>query len=218
MNGLFEFFRTRVPRAVPSAPGAPLEVEVDGYANQMVAQGMPERAHLNADGRLVSIQDTTARAAVTAYPTTASLYGIWNGNPQSGKSFVVDAITCTFMAQAAAIGYARVIANLVRIALAAPTAVGTVVPLNGAANYGGSVRGFATPTTVAADGWFDIGNGVLLNSAASVPGAGVEIPVNGSLIVRPGGFALALSILGASASITGILGVRGHEVQLPLAN
>ena len=113
---------------------------------------------------------------------------------------------------------ARVIANLIRIELAAPTAVGTVVPLNGAFAYGGAMRGYATPTTVAADGWFDIGSGLVISGAVTVaPALGLEIPINGSIIVRPKRV-LALSIVGTATAVTGILGVRGNEIQLPLAN
>lgn len=217
MNGIIDFFRVRTPRAIPQTPGTFVEQEADGYGNQLVAQGMVERAHANAAGMLFSIQDTTARAALAAYPTTAALFGIFNGNQDGGKSIMVDAVTLTVMAQTATTAFsARVVANLIRLPVTSPAAVGTVVPLNGSVGYGGAARGFATPTTVAADGWFDIGNGILVPGGVTVaPAVGLEIPLKGSIIIRPQR-ALALSIVATATAVTGILGIRGVEAQLPL--
>ena len=216
---IFDFLKVRSAKPAAAAPYTPIEFMASPYGDQMVAQGLPERAMLTAAGDSFVVEDTTARAAVTAIPTTASLYGVWNGNPAAGKVIVVDAIGLTVIAQTATTAFAaRVIANLIRINLAAPAAVGTVTPLNGAMSWGGGARGFATPTTVAADGWFSVGTGIIVGGGVTcAPGPGIIIPVNGSIIIQPQK-ALALSILGTATAVTGLLSVWGHEVMLPVVN
>lgn len=212
---IFDFLKTRANRLSASPASTPIEFQCDPFGSQMTSQGLPERAMLACSGDSFVVEDTTARAAVTAIPTTAALYGVWNGSAK--KSIVVDAIGCSLMAQTATTAWAaRLIANLIRIPLAAPAAVGTVTPLNGGFSWNGSARGFATPTTVASDGWFGLGQGAMCPGGVTVnPGGAIYVPVNGIIVIPPGK-ALALSILATATAVTGLLSVWGHELELPV--
>src|SRR3990167_4890132 len=60
----------------------------------LVAAGLPPLAALVALGDSYWARTTTAAAPVTAIPTDAALIGLWNGEPDGGKSYVIDSVFC----------------------------------------------------------------------------------------------------------------------------
>ena len=199
--------------------GAEAPVAIGNFGDVGVSQFLPPKALLAAANAAYVIEDGTARAAVTAVPaSTTSLFGLWNGEEDGGKVYVIDRIGLTIAAQAATTTFAaRLYFNMTRLRQSAPTASGTIAPLGGG-GVGSKARGVATPTVVAADGHYGLGfsaNG-LNDVETTAPAFGVDIPVEGGILLRPGR-TLAFNIFATSTSVTGHISVFWHEVQLPLS-
>lgn len=197
----------------------PLQLNMRG--EQIVANAMPLNAQLVSMGGSYQASTTTAAAPVIAVPTTAALLGLWNGENDNGKSYVIDSIFAYVVANTAAVQSMGLLAN-VSIQPVLTALANTIAPRALRANrpYVGAARVAVGITLDAASGvasnWFPMGQSVA-NSNTPQIGQIIEVPVNGLIILPPKG-QLALTVLAGAATASSVqLGVRWHEMQLPAA-
>jgi hypothetical protein len=188
--------------------------------DQLVANSLPLNAQLVASGQSFVASTTTAAAPVIAIPTTAALLGLWNGEPDNGKCYVIDSFFAVIVAATAAVQAMSILAN-VSVQRVDTALANTITPKGLRANrpYNGQGRVAVGITLDAVNGvaanWFAWGPSPTPANTTQV-GQCIDIPVNGSIILPPKG-QLALSVLSGAATASSVqIGVRWHEVQMPL--
>jgi hypothetical protein len=174
------------------------------------------------------VRTVTAVAAVTAIPTTAVALAIWNGEPDGGRSYIIDEVWSLITTDAvAAQKHAGIIANLGQTRVSAPTTAGLVAKdLAGMGSPGGTNPGQVdsrvytiTNTTVdsitgVAANWFPIG-GTLASAVVSLPGYQMRTTLDGRYIVPPGRY-FCVHTLADTTSVSAQMGIIWHEKLLTL--
>lgn len=192
------------------------ELECRPQGELLVAGGATEREELTRLGGSWIFQAAAAVASVTAFPTTAALLTLWNGEPAGGKTYVIDDLFTTVAAQTAATAFsASMLAMVGKKTRAVPaTPLGGPFSLTGQTAYAGKAVLMASETGLTNDGWFAVGNSIDCIGAVTIaPGPSRTAPINGKILIRPGQ-ALYLSSLATAAAVTVFLGGTFHEVQL----
>jgi hypothetical protein len=180
--------------------------------DMQVAQALPERADLVRLGNSWLLR-TSAVACVTALPTTAAAAYLWNGEPPTGKSYVIDDIgwLCTTSAGAASMFALLAMLNILPLTSAPSTADTPVISsLNGRKYPGRAGMGHAA--TVVDDKWYPLGTSANSNALTNTVGFALEVPIQGGIIVPPG-YLLNLACLAANTTAAGQFIVTFHEVQ-----
>lgn len=216
-----------------------IQAEVRGSAQPNMGEGVIGNVMMNNRGELLTTQGlppltsivnrgaswwartSTAAAPVVAIPTTAALIGIWNGEPDSGKSYVIDSVFVIQVAVTAAVQNIGILANISLSKI--PTAIANTIaplPLKGGARYGGAAKIAVGITLNAEDGavanWMPLGPTPSPSNTLQI-GTIVDYDVKGKIIIPPGG-QFSLSALAGAATATSIqIGFRWHEVMMPPA-
>jgi hypothetical protein len=107
--------------------GTEQEALVTPGGETIYANGLPLGAELGRQGRSFWAILATPVAPVVAIPTTASLFGLWNGEPDGGKTYAVDTVGVISVVLTAASQIATPIVNLSSVKPAAQ-AVSAVLP------------------------------------------------------------------------------------------
>lgn len=191
--------------------------DISGRGDLMVSLALPERTDLVRHGESYGIIQASAVAPVVALPTTTAQLSIWNGEPDGGKSYVIDSLIGMVAVSAGAatgVGFAGML-NKGRVSkptndLAPATAA---FGLAGHQYAGKAIVDLAA--TVVDDGWHPIGNAVV--GPASQIALPFEVPVYGLYIIPPGGMFSMAVLANTVTTITVKMGLRWHEVQLDLA-
>ena len=180
--------------------------------------GIPEKAELVRLGNSWQCM-CAAFTALTAVPTTAGKFTIWNGEPGNGNIYVIDSIALTkIIIDVTTNDYYGIFGQIIKPPMAAPTdAALAIVSLSGKKAYGGRARSVATSTTIA-NYWDNIGNSAV--GAPAIAGSAweqMDIDVFGKYIILPGAaFTLSVAEVTNTAS-TFRATIRWHEVQIPYA-
>lgn len=192
------------------------ECQINSYGDLIVSQSMPNKAELVRLGETWQVMGA-ASTGLTAYPSTAGLLTLWNGEPGNGKVYVIDAVACTkVIIDVTTNDMFSVFAQIIRQPMAAPTdAALTIRSLSGRYSYGGRARTVASSTTLA-NRWdcLHTQNGT---SAVIAGGAWTttDSDVLGKFIITPGSaFTLSAAEVTATAS-TFRFCIRWHELQIP---
>lgn len=187
---------------------------------QVTAVDLPSAALRVAAGNSYQVRTTTAAAPVSAVPTTAALLGIWNGEPANGKSYVIEDFFAVIVAATAAIQATGILYCLHFNPATITTITGALTPINLRGNlpYRGLAQVAAGVTLDATNGvaaaWYPIGTSSAPVNTTQV-GQTIEVPVNGRIIIPPGG-KLGLTVISGATTATSVqLGLRWHEVNLP---
>ncbi len=177
-----------------------------------IAQALPYRAEVVRMRNSYSVLSASAVAPVVAMPTTAAHFSMSNNEADGGRSYIIDGFYQIVVASAAA---ATPLSIAVMLNTGRSTAVAATLTAKGLAGqvYRGSGT-FAVGTTVVDEGWFPVGNSGV--GAAGHLGHVVETPVDGLFIVPPGGKLSLVSLANTVTTITCRIGVRWHEVQIPI--
>lgn len=199
--------------------GAEQSPQITNLGHQLVAKGVPDLASIVSRGNSFWARTSTAAAPVTAIPTTAALIGLYNGEPDNGKHYVIDSVFVVQVAVTAAIQNVGILANVSQAQIL--TAIANTItprPLRGNQAYRGNARVAVGLTLNAADGvadnWMPIGSTGPAQNTLQI-GTIVDIDVKGGIVIPPKG-QLSLSALAGAATATSIqIGVRWHEVILP---
>lgn len=195
----------------------------DGQRNLLIAMGNAPYLDINRIGRSFKLVTATAVASAAAIPTTTGGLSIYNNEPDNGRSYIIDFISATGIATAAAAGHAQLLALVGQVREAIPTDSGLVpTKMNGLG--GGNVdtrarsilTGTALPaTTGVANNWFPVGPGIERTVATSVPGAGLFWAAEGRIIVPPGRY-FSACVLADTAASTFQICIAWHEKLLKL--
>ena len=198
------------------------QLTLTGQLEQFVALGASPYGEIVRMGRAFVINDTTAVAAVVAIPTTAIGFCIYNGEPDGGRSYVIDWVAAQNVVSTAVVCQAQIIANLGQVREAIPTN-SAMVPkkLNGQGPGTGDTKVLSVLTTVLpgttgiAANWFPLGASGNKPGAAATPGYGMYAPVDGRIIVPPGRY-YAVHVLANVVGETFVHWIAWHERQLTL--
>lgn len=200
--------------------GADEDVGLGTGGEILIAQSLPDLAITALSGDSWQVRATTAAAPVAAIPTTAALIGLWNGEPANGKSYVIDSVFLVTVANTAAIQAMSILANVSKQAvLTALANTLTPLPLYANRTYGGKARVDVAITLDGTNGvaanWNPLGSSVAAQNTPQI-GTTLDIDVRGKIIIPPGG-QLALTCLAGAATASSVhLGIRWHEVRLPI--
>lgn len=176
-----------------------------------IAQALPYKAEMARMRESYMVRASSAVSPLAAaMPTTTANLSMSNNESDDGKSYVIESI---FFEQAAAAPAPTGISFAVMINPPRPAAVAATLTAKGLA--GNAYRGkgtFAVATTVVNDGWFPAGSSVV----TSYDGSQVLVNIDGLYIVPPGGKFSVVYLANTVTGITGFVGVKWHEVQLPM--
>ncbi len=211
--------------AINRETGQPIELEATPAADALVAAGDAKYTDITRAGGLI-YRNTTAVAAVTGLPTTATNTAFRNSSDDGGPSVIIDAIFALQIGNGAAalgqwgmiyvMGQTRVDSQAVDVLVPRKTnglgstsgQVGTVVTQS----IGGTALDAVTGVAI---GWMPIGPTV--NAAvASLPGTSMFAKVDGRLTLPPGHI-IGLHVLASQTTPTFVMGMMWHEKQLALA-
>jgi hypothetical protein len=193
------------------------QITLNEQLEQLVAFGASPYGEIVKIGRAFELHTTTAVAAVVAVPTTAALLGIWNGEPDGGRSLVIDRVWALMAASAATAGQATLIgaAGQTRVAtIATPT----TLAINALNSNGGkdtkisqSVSGLDAVTGVAGN-WRALPGqtGGQHPGAAATPGVYINSEVNGRIIIPPGR-QFGVHVFADAVGSTFTVGIEWHE-------
>jgi hypothetical protein len=200
------------------------QVHLTGQAEQLIAFGAAPYQEIVRQGRAFMTNTTTAVATVTAVPSTAYGFAIWNGESDGGRSYIVDQIGALFTTNSgAALVHVGIIACLGMVREASPTHTqNTIKQMNGMGNNDSKVMtilaadnpysggaGTVLGTTGIAGNWFPVGDSV--NTAVNaLPGFQKVVNIDGRIIIPPGRL-LLLHTLGAVTSSSAQFYIWWHE-------
>jgi hypothetical protein len=201
------------------AEGTDEQPQLNNRGEQIVANGLPLLAQLVNSGNSYWAGTTTAAAPVVAIPTTAALIALWNGEPDNGKSYIIDSVWVVQVVVTAAIQAMGILANVSQAQI--PTAITNTItprPLRGNLPYRGAGRVAVGITLGAVDGiaanWMPIGTVAAPANTLQV-GTITDVDLKGLIIIPPKG-QLSLTALAGAATASSIqIGFRWHEALLP---
>lgn len=172
-------------------------------------------------GRAFESHITAALAAVIAVPTTAIMLGVYNNEPDGGRSYIVDRVWALAIVAPASVGQAALIGALGQTRVAA--AVSAALAINSQNGMGGkdtkaivATAALDAVTGVAANWRLLPGQTAVHRAIASVPGQWLNAEINGRIIVPPGR-EFAMHVLADTVGSTFIGGIEWHEKQVELA-
>jgi hypothetical protein len=199
------------------------QIALNEQLEQLLAPGGSPWGEIIRIGRAFEIHTTTPAAGVQAIPTTANLLSIWNGEPDGGRSLIIDRCWALGIATSAtAVGQAAMIGCLGQAKAAQLTA--SALAMNARNGNGGkdskvgqSTSALDAVTGVAANWSILPGQtgGIRLNVAATGPGEYLNCEVNGRIIVPPGRI-FAVHVISSAAADTFHVGIEWHEKYVKL--
>ncbi len=153
-------------------------------------------------------------AAVIAPPTTASIFTLQNNEVDGGKAYIILDVFATCIAAPATLNNMGIMGVVNNAKVSIQTA--SVTPFNLKARsgqtYGGAGILAAPGANVVDTGWSAFSNSVTGN-IASLPGMTIYQPLNGLIVVSPGGL-IGLTVIANATGVTVQLGCTWAEVQL----
>jgi len=166
-----------------------------GLGGLKVSNIEPSRHKLAEAGRIYSWSSATAtaKAPVTAIPTTAAIFALWNGNTAASTlQLSILGIGYFQVSGTAGLG-AALIAGVTGTSQTAVTSATNAIKGSCSGSTRTSAATFGTDITLGATPSWAIWGGTNQPAAVQV-GAGVYVPINGELLV-PTGCCLGMSVL-----------------------
>lgn len=166
------------------------QMALSGQLEQLMAYGAAPWQETIRMGRSFYANTTAALASVVALPTTANLLSIWNGEPDGGRSYVIDWVGAINIVAGAATGQSEIIANIGQTRVAALAVGGGNIKRMNGLGTGNDTKAIISianldAVTGVAQNWFPLGSAVGKPGAVAV-GPSMWIPVDGRIIVPPG--------------------------------
>lgn len=197
---------------------ATLNQQLEAY----IAFGASPYEEIVRIGRAFYVNTTAAVAAGVAIPTTTGGVSLYNNEPDTGRSYVIDWVAASNVVSAGTAAQAQMMGLVGQVREAVPTdAALTIKKLNG---LGGAAdtraRTILTATALPANtglatNWFPIGQSWIKNSAVGTPGYGLWAAVDGRLVVPPGRY-FSLQVIANVVTETFQLYIAWHERTLTL--
>ena len=200
-----ELFGTRI------STGQKTSIKSTKDGDLHIAQGLPPYTLLAMDNAGWSVMATAAVAALIERPSTTALGTLWNGEPDGGKSYVIDRLFAQQLVSAAAASRWGIWACVHPVGMSAVTAdITAIKSSSGKANYGGSAR-FDIGATVADNGWFPWGNGFDVETTGILGGNQSSVNVAGRIVLPPSA-GLSLHVVASSVNEDFCVGVSWYEI------
>lgn len=206
----------RQPQAPPFFLAGEGAYGLNRRGGQYVQDDLPSLTALVNEGVCWAAGEATAVAAAIALPTTTAQVTLYNNESEGGKSYIVLSVFGIQVADGAALN-SWGIAHCIHIAKPgtlpsadiASTSFKNLKARAGA--YGGNAI-IDLAATVVDDLWKPVGPSVG-TTVVSLPGTQLDVPLNGLVILPPGG-EYSLVAVASATGITTRLGFRWAEVQL----
>lgn len=204
----------------PQAPPFYLDSEhpqgINRRGAQYVQDDLPSLTTLVNEGVCWQVGEATAVAAVTTMPTTTAQITLYNNEAEGGKTYIVLSVFGIQVANGAALN-SWGIAHCVNVAKPStlPTADIATTSIKSLKARQGSYGGNAIvdlAATVVDDLWKPVG-AFAGTTVVSLSGTQIDVPLNGAVILPPGG-EYSLVAIASATGITTRLGFRWAEVQL----
>lgn len=195
------------------------EISVDNMGLIQVAQALPELSGIVRLGQSYQVALATGLAALGVLPTTVAGLSLWNGEPATGKCYVIDSFgSWEAVADATQEDNTAIFAMNNVTPVTAPTATALTIRSLSGRIYGGKGRPVSA-LTVTNDGWFAHGAEAQSSSIPSSITGDVwrinEAKVRGLYLVPPGGcFNVQAVKAAAQAAAQHFFFIRWHEVQI----
>jgi hypothetical protein len=191
------------------------QFHVNSRGDQLVSQGLPLQTEIVRLGDSWQVISSAGIAALTALPTTTAGLTLWNGEPDGGKSYVIDSVgNSEIVVDVTQSNMTALFVMLGKPPVTAPTDAALVIRSLSGRTYGGRAR-TVVGGTVVNDGWFPAGTSA--PAAPAVAGSAwkqMDWPLNGLYIVPPGGSFNIHAVKVAATAAQNLLNIRWHEVQL----
>lgn len=184
----------------------------------IVSQGLPSRTELVRLGNTweARIASGSAFTFVAGLPTTRAELALYNGESSSGKCYVIDSVWCLGITSMAAAGSISLIAQIAPAAAALTDDTAQLITgRNGLVSYTGNGKRAVAVTTMTANRWSLLGNSVSGGSATAQIGLAAHADCFGDWIIKPGA-TFGVNVVAGTAAGTAVMGIKWHEVQLPL--
>lgn len=189
-------------RRIARLSGGDYALGQDEFGNLTVSQALPKYARLAAAGKLfvLDMHAGTAKAPVTAAPTTSPEWGLYNAS--ESESLVLLKVGCSLKSGTAGLG----LEIMGAAAIGKQTAVTSDYTSAVKSCCDGSQRkpdAFLTnnPTLVGGTpGWLILENTKVNSVGNDGVGEGLVADVDGALIARPGGGMVAIEIVGETGT------------------
>jgi hypothetical protein len=193
------------------------QFHIGSRGDGLVVDGLPLLAEIVRHGDSWQVMSATY-TALTAVPTTAAIFSLWNGEPDNGKSYVIDSVAVVkVLADTTQVDKTSAFYQLVKPPVAAIVDGGTVIrSLCGRKSYDGRARTIDGGTTISGR-WDPAGTSPY--DATALAGTGWQTfdeNMRGRYIVPPGG---QFSVHRAEVTATSAkfrVTFRWHEVRLPI--
>ena len=201
-------------RAIPDYnDGSTSQVAINARGDLLVANSMGSRTEVTRLNASWSCQIATASAFtnVATMPTTRAELAIYNGEPSSGLSYVIDSIWFLSLTSITAAANVSVIYQVGFVTALTDAAAHLINSPTGAV-YGGRARRAVAVTTMTANKWVVAASSSAC-AAASI-GTGVVANIDGGIILPPGA-TLGVNAVVGTATGTSLMGVSWHEMKLP---
>lgn len=202
-------------------PGDDEQLVLNEQLEQLVALGASPYGEIVKIGRAFETKSAAALAAVVAVPTVVNMLSIWNGEPDNGRSLVIDRVWGLNVVSTAVASQCTLIGCLgqTRVQAIAASAFAKNA-LNGNAGNDtkviASIANLDAVTGVVANWRVLPGQtGGLKTGAAATPGYFANSQVDGRIIVPPGRL-FAMHVLANVIGETFIGGIEWHERKLTL--
>lgn len=208
--------RVRQPLAPPFYLDGEYPQAMNRRGAQFVQDDLPSLASLINEGVCWQAGAATAVAAVTTMPTTTAQITLYNNEPDGGKSYILLAVYGIQEANGAALS-SWGIAHCVNAAKPATVPTADIASTSfknlkaRAGAYGGNAI-VDLAATVVDDLWKPVGP-FAGTTVVSLSGTQIDVPLNGLVILPPGG-EYSLASVASATSVTVRLGFRWAEVQL----
>ena len=194
--------------------GSTSQLAINSLGHQLVTNGLPTKTArvLRGGSWTATIPTASAFTNVAAMPTTRAELALYNGEPSTGKSYVIDQISFLSLTSITALSNATLIFQVAQVAALTDNTAILINGVTGRSYVGRALRALAV-TTMTANKWTPIASGT--NSATASIGFGIVAEVYGGIIVPPG-FTLGVNAVVGTATGTSLMGISWHEVQLPI--
>lgn len=175
---------------------------LDEFGSLSVSQYLPKYARLVAAGKVYAfdMHAGTAKAPVTAAPTTSPEWGLYNASPT--ETMVVLRAGCTLKSGTAGLGLALMMASALgpQTAVSADVASAIKTCLDGSKRVP-DVYLTNNPTLIGGTpAWVTLQTTKVNTVATDSVGDGLEADVDGMFIARPNGGMVALEVVGETGT------------------
>lgn len=191
------------------------DVPVTRTGDLLVAQSLPPYTELARRGMGWSVISLVAVAGLVVRPGTVALVTIFNDEPPTGKSYIIDRLYTHQLVSASAESYFGIWACLHKETaepVGADDLSAEIRSHNGRTKYAGNAV-VGINETVVDDGWFPYGMAARVEAAGTLPGSQAEAIIAGRLVVPPKR-SLSIHVVAGTTSEDFTVGASWFEAQL----